>query len=85
VLTNQTDNSSSVSQYSINWSQTHALTPHLAITQNFTLQHLEFYNQTFDFNVTATGTWKLQLLLYVEGQPITQNAYREVHLWLNVT
>ena len=85
VLTNQTDNSSSVSQYSINWGQTHALMTHLAIAQNFTLQHLEYYNQTFDFNVTAAGTWKLQLLLYVEGQPITQNAYREVHLWLNVT
>jgi uncharacterized membrane protein len=85
MLTNQTDNSSSVSQYSIDWGQTHALLPHLAIAQNFTLQHLEYYNQTFDFNVTAAGTWKLQLLLYIEGQPITQNAYREVHLWLNVT
>lgn len=85
VLTNETDNSSSVSQYSIDWAQTHALIPHQAIAQNFTLQHLQYFNQTFDFNVTATGTWKLQLLLYIEGQPITQNAYREVHLWLNVT
>ena len=84
VLTNSTDNSSVVSQYSIDWSQTHALAPHSGIAQNFTLQHLQYYNQTLDFDVTAQGTWKLQFLLYTEGQPLTQDAYREVHLWLNV-
>ena len=84
VLTNETDNSTSAVQYSFNWAQTQVLVPHQAIAQNFTLQHLQYYNQTFDFKVTATGTWKLQFLLYVEGQPITQDAYREVHLWLNV-
>lgn len=84
VLTNATDNSTSVAEYSIDWTETHALVPHQAIAQNFTLQHLQYYNQTFDFNVTAPGTWKLQFLLYIEGQPLTQDAYREVHLWLNV-
>jgi uncharacterized membrane protein len=53
--------------------------------QNFTLKHLEYYNQTFNFDVTSPGEWKLQFLLYVEGQPLTQDAYREVHLWLGVT
>jgi len=84
VLTNSTDNSTVVSLYSIDWAQTHALAPHVGIAQNFTLQHLQFYNQTFDFDLTAPGTWKLQFLLYTEGQPLTQDAYREVHLWLNV-
>ena len=84
VLTNSTDNSTVVSLYSIDWAQTHALAPHVGIAQNFTLQHLQFYNQTFDFDLTAPGTWKLQFILYTEGQPLTQDAYREVHLWLNV-
>ena len=85
VLTDVTDNSTTVTQWSTNWSQDHALTPHQAIAQNFTLQHLEYYNHTFSFNVNSTGTWKLQFLLYLQGEPITQSAYREVHLWLNVT
>jgi uncharacterized membrane protein len=85
VLTNVTDNSTIVTQWSTNWSQDHALSPHQAIAQNFTLQHLEYYNQTFSFNVISTGTWKLQFLLFIQEQPITQDAYREVHLWLGVT
>jgi uncharacterized membrane protein len=84
VLTNTTDNSTTVSLYSIDWSQTHALAPHVGIAQNFTLQHLQYYNQTFEFDLTDPGTWKLQFLLYTEGQPLTQDAYREVHLWLNI-
>ena len=85
VLTNVTDNSTTVAQWSTNWSQDHALSPHQAIAQNFTLEHLGYYNRTLNFSVTSTGTWKLQFLLYIPGQPITQDAYREVHLWLNVT
>lgn len=84
VLTNDTDNSTAVSENSIDWSLTHSLTPHLGIVQTFSLEHLQYYNQTFDFDVTAPGTWKLQFLLYTQGQPLTQNAYREVHLWLNI-
>jgi len=84
VLTNLTDNSTLVTQYSINWSEYHAMDPHQAIAQNFTLQHLECYNQTFKFNIASIGTWKLQFLLFTEGQPITQDSYREVHLWINV-
>ncbi len=85
VLTSSTDNSSSVARYSIDWTQTQSLVPRQAIAQNFTLKHLDYYNRTFDFDVTAAGEWKLQFLLYVEGQPINQDAYREVHLWLGVT
>lgn len=85
VLTNNTDNSTTASQYSIDWAQTHSLDPHQGIVQNFSLQHLQYYNQTFEFDVTAPGTWKLQFLLYTEGQPLTQDAYREVHLWLNIS
>ena len=84
VLTERTDNSSSVAGYSIDWADTHSLAPHQAIVQNFTLEHLQYYNQTFDFDVATPGEWKLQFLLFLEGQPITQDAYRNVHLWLNV-
>ena len=84
VLTNLTDNSSVVTRFSINWSQTNVLVPHQAIAQNFTLQHLQYYNETFGFNASTSGTWKMQFLLFTEGQQISQNAYLEVHLWLNV-
>jgi uncharacterized membrane protein len=85
VLTSSTDNSTNVTQWSINWSQDQALVPHQALAQNFTLQNLDYYNRTFNFTVSSIGPWKLQFLLYIQGQPITQNAYREVHLWLRVT
>jgi len=85
VLTNVTDYNFTVDQHSIDWNSTNELAPYSAIAQNFSLEHLEYYNRTFDFNVTEDGTWKLQFLLFVEGQPVTQEAYREVHLWLVVT
>jgi uncharacterized membrane protein len=84
VLTNETDNSTTASENSIDWTQTHSLAPHLGIVQNFSLAHLQNYSQTFRFDVTTPGTWKLQFLLYTEGQALTQDSYREVHLWLNV-
>ena len=86
ILTSELDNSTNVGAYGINWSQTHDLSPNAGIAQNFTLDHLDYYNVTFNFTVTTPGTWKLQFLLYLEGAPITQDgSYREVHLWLNVT
>lgn len=86
VLTNVTDYNFTIGENSVDWSQDHALSPYVGIAQNFSIDHLEYYNQTFDFSVTAPGEWKLQFLLYTEGQIITsQEAYREVHLWLNVT
>lgn len=85
VLTNVTDYNFTVGQYPIDWDSTHALSPYTGIAQNFSLEHLEYYNQTFDFNVTEEGTWKLQFLLYTEGQEVTQESYREVHLWLVVS
>ena len=84
-LTTAADANFEIVENSIDWDQSHALTPHVAIAQNFSLVHLDYYNQTFNFTVTAPGTWKLQFLLFTEGQPISQDSYREVHLWLNVT
>jgi uncharacterized membrane protein len=85
VLTSQTDYNFTVNETSIDWNGTHALAPYVGISQNFSLENLEYYNTTLNFSVTSSGTWKLQFLLYTEGQLIDQNAYREVHLWLNVT
>ncbi len=85
VLTNQTDYNFTVGGTSIDWNATHALAPYVGISQNFSLENLQYYNTTFNFSVSSPGTWKLQFLLYTEGQTIDQNAYREVHLWLNVT
>jgi len=85
VLTTAADGNFEIAENSVDWDQSHALTPHVAIAQNFSLVHLAYYNQTFNFTVTAPGTWKLQFLLFTEGQPISQDSYREVHLWLNVT
>lgn len=86
VLTSVADYNFSIGENAIDWGATHPLTPYIGIAQNFSIDHLEYYNQTFNFSVTAPGEWKLQFLLYTEGQPITsQESYREVHLWLNVT
>ncbi len=85
ILTNVTDNTTAVGSWSVDWGEVHSLTPYSAIAQNFTLDHLQYYNQTFDFDVTTQGVWKLQFLLLIDGQPVTQDAYREVHLWLFVT
>jgi len=86
ILTSAANNSTVVGSYGIDWSQTHTLSPNSGIAQNLTLNHLDYYNETFNFTVTSSGEWKLQFLLYLEGQPFTQQGYyREVHLWLNVT
>ena len=85
IITSVADNSTAVGSWGIDWSQTHDLSPNTGIVQNFTLEHLGEYNRTFNFTVTSSGEWKLQFLLYVEGQPLTQESYREVHLWLSVT
>jgi uncharacterized membrane protein len=84
VLTTVSDYNFTIGQDSIDWNDTHQLEPYVGIAQNFTLEHLEYYNQTFDFDVTTEGEWKLQFLLYIDGQEFTQDSYREVHLWLNV-
>jgi uncharacterized membrane protein len=84
VLTTVSDYNFTIGQDSIDWNDTHQLEPYVGIAQNFTLEHLEYYNQTFDFDVTTEGEWKLQFLLYIDGQGFTQDSYREVHLWLNV-
>jgi uncharacterized membrane protein len=85
VLTNVTDYNFTVDENTIDWAETHDLTPYSGISQDFTLDHLEYYNQTFDFSVSADGMWKLQFLLYIDGQGYDQDSYREVHLWLDVS
>jgi uncharacterized membrane protein len=85
VLTTALDYNFTVGSYGIDWNGSHALSPFTGIAQNFTLDHLDYYNQTFNFSVTASGTWKLQFLLYKDDQLITPESYREVHLWLTVT
>jgi uncharacterized membrane protein len=85
VLTNQSDSSFQVGDGTIDWNGMHALTPRIGIEQNFTINHREYYNQTLNFTVSSPGEWKMQFLLYTQGQALDQNAYREVHLWLNVT
>jgi uncharacterized membrane protein len=85
VLTTTVNYNFSVGQWSIDWAETQSLSPYVGIAQNFSLEHLEYYNQTFDFDVQAPGKWKLQLLLYLEGQLVNQDSYRELHLWLDVT
>ena len=85
VLTTTANYNFSVGQWSIDWAETQSLSPYVGIAQNFSLEHLEYYNQTFDFDVQAPGKWKLQLLLYLEGQLVNQDSYRELHLWLDVT
>lgn len=84
VLTSLADNTTVVDSWSIDWDEVHTLTPNRAIAQNFTLEHEQYYNQTFDFEVVQQGDWKLQFLLFIDGQPVSQDAYREVHLWLFV-
>lgn len=86
ILTSLEDNSTGVGSYDINWSGTNDLSPNMGIAQNFSLEHLDDYNQTFNFTVTSSGEWKLQFLLYLDDDPLTQlDYYREVHLWLDVT
>jgi len=86
ILTSLDDNSTRVGSYDVDWSGTNELSPNLGIAQNFSLEHLDDYNQTFNFTVSSSGEWKLQFLLYLDGDPLTQlGYYREVHLWLDVT
>lgn len=86
VLTNTTDYNFTIGEDTIDWGTNHTLQPYVGIAQDFSIDHLEYYNQTFNFSVSAPGEWKMQFLLYTEGQVVTsQEAYREVHLWLNVT
>jgi len=85
VLTNVTDYNFTVDENTIDWAETQDLTPYSGISQDFTLDHLDYYNRTFDFSVSAEGMWKLQFLLYIDGQEYDQDSYREVHLWLDIS
>ena len=85
VLTNATDYNFTMGEEPIGWNSTNELSPYVGVAEDFSLGHLEYYNRTFDFNVTEEGTWKLQFMLFLEGQPLTQEPYREVHLWLVVS
>lgn len=57
----------------------------LAYVSNFSLSPEEYYNRSFSFSVSETGTFKLRFMLFLEGQSFVEQPYREVYLWLYVT
>ena len=85
VLTSEENYNFTVGDFEIDWNGSHQLSPFIGIAQNFSLDHLDYYNRTLNFSATDGGSWKLQFLLYKDDQLITPEYYREVHLWLNVT
>jgi len=56
----------------------------LGMARNFTLQPGEYMNSTYNFSISQLGTFKLRFMLFLEGQSLTQEPYREVYLWLHV-
>jgi uncharacterized membrane protein len=56
----------------------------LGMARNFTLQPGEYLNSTYNFSISQLGTFKLRFMLFLEGQSLTQEPYREVYLWLHV-
>jgi uncharacterized membrane protein len=56
----------------------------LGMERNFTLQPGEYLNSTYNFSISQLGTFKLRFMLFLEGQSLTQEPYREVYLWLHV-
>lgn len=54
-----------------------------------TLEHNETWHRTYDVSPTMTGErLRLVFLLYRDGvpdQPTVESAYRETHLWINVS
>ena len=56
----------------------------IALSHNFTLNPSEYENNTFRFSVSQNGTFKLRFMLFLEGQELTEEPYREVYLWLEV-
>ena len=56
----------------------------LAYASNFSLSPGEYNNNSFRFSVSETGTFKLRFMLFLEGQSIAEQPYREAYLWLSV-
>jgi len=56
----------------------------LGMARNFTLQPGDYMNSTYNFSISQLGTFKLRFMLFLEGQSLTQEPYREVYLWLHV-
>jgi uncharacterized membrane protein len=57
----------------------------LAYASNFSLEPGEYNNKSFRFSISETGTFKLRFMLFLEGQSLTEQPYREVYLWLFVS
>ncbi|MEM4262229.1 MAG: DUF1616 domain-containing protein [Thermoplasmata archaeon] len=57
----------------------------LAYASNFSLSPGEYNNNSFRFSISETGTFKLRFMLFLEGQSVSEQPYREVYLWLFVT
>jgi len=56
----------------------------LAMAYNFTLQPSEYLNQTLHFSAAQNGTYKLRFMLFIEGQELSGQPYREAWLWINI-
>jgi len=56
----------------------------LGMERSFTLQPGDYMNSTYNFSISQLGTFKLRFMLFLEGQSLTQEPYREVYLWLHV-
>jgi len=63
---------------------TQSLNQGLGMARNFTLQPGEYMNSTYNFSISQLGTFKLRFMLFLEGQSLAQEPYREVYLWLHV-
>lgn len=61
-----------------------ALDSGLGMARNFTLDPHDYMNATYNFSVTQLGTFKLRFMLFLDGQSLTEEPYREVYLWLHV-
>ncbi len=56
----------------------------LGMARNFTLKPGDYSNSTYNFSISQLGTFKLRFMLFLEGQSLAQEPYREVYLWLHV-
>ena len=56
----------------------------LGMASNFTLQPGDYMNSSYNFSISQLGTFKLRFMLFLEGQSLADEPYREVYLWLHV-
>ena len=84
VISLQEQNSTAITHWEdVNpFAQNALLDDGIALSSNFTLQPNQYRNNTFNFSVQESGTYKLRFMLFLEGQEFTEKPYRETYLWL---